>query len=390
MLLISACVSQAIGIETNAQIAILDYQKDEIVCEYATENFLTLPSLSQAEMKKMLNVAYGYASSNFSRVSRWPTDDEIKDSIATSSEIAHSIPGFVAWVGRILDPAYIPTDINKQVFGLKKWWEGEGDTLFSKYVIKGVEIRIVDAPDRIILTVLGDEFSLDVLDWRRFVDETCVSFFARPNRLRSYGRLVVAKLSVLDVAKINLAKWPRLDDETDNLYAWSYSGSTEIWISKGEMRVDLIKLMADSIPAGKDYGIRQRFPPLREVLKDASVEELLKHVSEDNTLHEWVVPLGLIEKRPDADIAVEPLISVYMGGTNLIFKTTIIQIVENIAVKTGGATAKKVEEFISGEIASKPGGILQDVLEKVLNNVKKKVASEATVVEPQETSIPRP
>ena len=306
----------------------------------------------------------------------WPTEEEIEHLRAGRSEIEPSKEGFVRWTKRILRPEFIPSDLGDILFGLKQWSKGRDDTLFATYEIDGTRFRLVDTSVQMFVTVMAEGVNNEPKDWQVFIEQDCIKYLTGKERLITCRRIGIYRFPGLGLARIGLYDLDTLQDDVSDREIW-WLGNPEILVYGGRICFKITKLLGGGIPVDKEYGIRQRFPPLDERLKNASVDEIIEYLRDDKTSGERTVAMSLLRQSPDADNNVAALVHAYTHAKKPDPKMDIAQTMEMIAVRFGGSSAKRTEEFISGEIASKPGGILQSVLEKVLSNVKKKIESEA-------------
>jgi hypothetical protein len=305
---------------------------------------------------------------------RWPTSQEKEKGNATVMEIQDDVQSFDRWTRRILRPEFIPSNLAQIVFGIKKWEEGKNDVLFAEYQNGGYRIRISDTPTTFVIVAGLNGISGKVTNWDKFLSDNLIGFLEGSERLKSYRTLYITEIEGQLIYRVQLVLPEASDDigelsQRDALYAelW-HTGNPTFWVNPKAVIIEVGKVCVD--PIDKDLGVGQRFPPLRMILKNAPLEELIRYATDERNSSERLVAIELLCGRPDAKNSIPALISAYKNAKEENFKIETIQTLMVLAKKYRGVSINKVKECATADVSQPISYRLRNVLENVIRDLE--------------------
>jgi len=302
---------------------------------------------------------------------RWPSENEKVNNVATPSEIRAAIPSFEKWVRRVLSKKYIPTDLSAHVFGLKSWRSDGGgeDVLFAQYELNDRQIRIRDTSAAITVRVVRKKQAEGAADYEQFVRNEFREYFNRSERLLGFKSLYVVHLGNTDIRRIDvMLPAPKAGEEFTEL--WRTGNPHRIWCDNQSICAVVRKTLGiDDTPEDEDYGVAQRFPPLRTRLKTVRTLDLVNYFQNERSPRSRHVILGAIEERRDSAVAIPGLIAIYQTAPNTDeeLKMALIQTLGFLAKNGGEASRARVRQL--GEKSLQDEGEHSRIFSSVLKNV---------------------
>lgn len=289
---------------------------------------------------------------------------------AKAEEFRESIQPFDGWTRRVLRPEFIPDNFTQTIFGLKRWEDAKNDVLFSEYQVGDIHFRISDTPTTYIVIIESGQFFKQETNWDMFVTGECIRFLEGAKRLESYQSLHVTEIEGKKVFRINLVlPPPREDVRFSELWC---QGNPTFWTDRKTVAIVVRKQVGvGDFPVDQDFGVGQRFPPLRTELKSASLAKLVGYLTEKRNPAERGVAVSLLCERNDACAAIPPLISAYKEAKDDGSRMDIIQTLEILTSKCQGESVMQLKKLVDTSRSKQNSLKLQSVLNRAFEKLQR-------------------